>query len=116
MNKEEIQSYLKKVDELELKLNDKDRETLQWLIYGYNQCAKLLHESETKINKAKELIKKHYFVKIDEVYVERYTSDNKIYDIYDVLEFGGINNEWFSIKNNNYMCNYNIDLFNRKNW
>lgn len=46
MNKEEIKEYLKRVEELELKLTGEDKDTLQWLIYGYNQCAKLLNETE----------------------------------------------------------------------
>lgn len=48
MNKEEIKEYLNRVEKLELKLNGKDKETFQWLIYGYNQCAKLLNENEQK--------------------------------------------------------------------
>lgn len=46
MNKEEIKEYLKRVEELELKLTGEDKDTLQWLIYGYSQCAKLLNETE----------------------------------------------------------------------
>ena len=46
MNKEEIKEYLRRVDELELKLTGEDKETLQWLLFGYNECARLLEESE----------------------------------------------------------------------
>ena len=46
MSKEKIKEYLKRVEELELKLTDDDKETLQWLIFGYNACAKLLNEAE----------------------------------------------------------------------
>ena len=49
MTKEEIKEYLKRVEELELKLTGEDKETLQWLIYGYNKCAKLLYEAEQKL-------------------------------------------------------------------
>ena len=45
MGKEEIKDYLKRVDELWTKLTGEYEETLQWLIYGYNQCAKLLNKS-----------------------------------------------------------------------
>ena len=58
MDKEEIKDYLKRVDELEAKLTGEDKETLQWLIYGYNQCAKLLNETEQENQKYKEVIDK----------------------------------------------------------
>ena len=61
MNKEEIKEYLKRVEELELKLIGEDKDTLQWLIFGYNECARLLNQLETnrdeaiqKLNKSKE--------------------------------------------------------------
>lgn len=55
MNKEEIEDYLKRVDELEAKLMGEDKETYDWLIYGYNQCAKLLNETEQQCQKYKEV-------------------------------------------------------------
>ena len=58
MNKKEIKDYLKRVDELETKLTGEDKETYAWLIYGYNQCAKLLNETEQQCKKQKELIDK----------------------------------------------------------
>ena len=58
MNKEEIKDYLKRVDELGNKLIGEDKETYTWLIYGYNQCAKLLDETEQKCKKQKEVIDK----------------------------------------------------------
>ena len=57
MSKEEIKDYLKRVDELETKLTGKDKETYAWLIYGFNQCAKLLNETEQQVEKQKEFIK-----------------------------------------------------------
>ena len=56
MSKEEIKEYLKRVDELGTKLTGKDKETYAWLIYGYNQCAKLLNETEQQCKKQKEVI------------------------------------------------------------
>ena len=56
MSKEEIREYLDRVERLEIKLLDEDKETLQWLIFGYNQCAKLLQETEQKIDKAIEIL------------------------------------------------------------
>ncbi len=58
MNKKEIKDYLKMVNELETKLTGKDKETYAWLIYGYNQCAKLLNETEKQVKKQKEAIDK----------------------------------------------------------
>ncbi len=58
MDKKEIKDYLKRVDELETKLTGEDKETYAWLIYGYNQCAKLLNETEQQVKKQKEVIDK----------------------------------------------------------
>ncbi len=58
MNKEEIKDYLKRVDELGAKLTGEDKETYIWLIYGYNQCAKLLNETKQQCEKQKEIIDK----------------------------------------------------------
>lgn len=58
MDKEEIKDYLKRVDELETKLTGEDKETSAWLIYGYNQCAKLLNETERQVKKQKLVIDK----------------------------------------------------------
>ena len=56
MNRKEIIDYLKMVDDLEVRLTGEDKETFDWLIYGYNQCAKLLNETEQQIKKQKEEI------------------------------------------------------------
>lgn len=58
MDKKEIKDYLKRVDELGAKLVGEDKETYTWLIYGYNQCAKLLNETEQQCKKQKEVINK----------------------------------------------------------
>lgn len=58
MDKEEIKDYLKRADELGAKLTGEDKETYAWLIYGYNQCAKLLNETEQQCKKQKEVINK----------------------------------------------------------
>ena len=58
MNKKEIKDYLKRVDELETKITGENKETYAWLIYGYNQCAKLLNETEQQCKKQKEVIDK----------------------------------------------------------
>lgn len=58
MNKKVIKEYLKRVGDLNTRLVGKDKETFDWLIYGYNQCAKLLHEKEEQIKEQKEIIEK----------------------------------------------------------
>lgn len=58
MDKKEIKDYLKRVDELGAKLTGEDEETYTWLIYGYNQCAKLLNETEQQVKKQEEVIDK----------------------------------------------------------
>lgn len=58
MDKKEIKDYLKRVGELGAKLTGEDKETFTWLIYGYNQCAKLLNETEHQCKKQKEVIDK----------------------------------------------------------
>lgn len=58
MNEKEIENYLKRVDELGAKLTREDKETYDWLIYGYNQCVKLLNEQEQQCKKQKEVIDK----------------------------------------------------------
>lgn len=60
MDKKEIKDYLKRVDELGAKLTGEDEETYTWLIYGYNQCAKLLNETKQQCKKQKEVIAKIY--------------------------------------------------------
>lgn len=63
MVKKEIKDYLKRVEELGAKLMGEDKETYTWLIYGYNQCAKLLNETEQQCKKQKEVISKLNFIK-----------------------------------------------------
>ncbi len=60
ITKEEIKEYLNRVDKLLDKLKGEDKETLSWLIYGYNQCAKLLNE----IQKENEKLKAEYGTKV----------------------------------------------------
>lgn len=57
MDIEEIKEYLIRSDILERKLKGKDKETLQWLIYGYNECAKRLVEKDELIEKVIDYIK-----------------------------------------------------------
>ena len=79
MSKEEIKEYLKRVDELGTKLMGEDKETYDWLIYGYNQCAKLLNETEQQCKKQKEVIDKA--INNSQYWIDYYTrlnSDERI--------------------------------------
>lgn len=79
MSKEEIKEFLVRVEELEEKLEGEDKETLQWLIYGYNQCAKLLNETEQQNQKYKEVIDKA--INNSQYWIDYYTrlnSDERI--------------------------------------
>lgn len=58
MDKKEIKDYLRRADELGAKLTGEDEETYTWLIYGYNQCAKWLNETERQCKKQKGAIDK----------------------------------------------------------
>ena len=54
MTEEEIKEYINRKDELLLKLSDKDKDTLEWILFGYNECARLLDEKEKENQKLKE--------------------------------------------------------------
>ena len=87
MDKKEIKDYLKRVDELGDKLTGEDKETYAWLIYGYNQCAKLLNETEQQCKKQKEVIDK-IFSRITLLKMEDITMEtNKVLDeLLDILK------------------------------
>ena len=91
MDKEEIKDYLKRVNELEAKLTGEDKETYAWLIYGYNQCAKLLNETEQRCKKQKEKVNKL------EILIENLklgvTLNQEQEDLLDKVLFGGDSNE-----------------------
>ena len=100
MSKEEIKEYLKRVDELEAKLTGEDKETLRWLIFGYNQCAKLLNETQkenkklkaeygTKSQVERDLLKEEN-KKLKENWIKL-----KEYINFEIPEDVFIDNEWF---------------------
>lgn len=83
MNQEEIKEYLKKVDELEFKLVDEDKDTLQWLIFGYNECARLLNEKEKENQELKERLER-----INNYLDKHYSMENQYWfdHIRDIVE------------------------------
>ena len=79
MNKKEIKDYIERMYDLGIKLTGEDKETYTWLIYGYNQCAKLLNETEEQCkklkdnwNKLKEYIRKTKLNEFEKSYGKRY--------------------------------------------
>lgn len=92
MNKEEIEDYLKRVDELWDKLTGEDKETLQWLIYGYNQCAKLLNETKQQCKNQKEVFDKlKEWINIvqqnkDNKHLEPFISTDELDGLLDILK------------------------------
>lgn len=60
MNSEEIKDYLKRTDELELKLTGEDKDTYQWLLFGYNECARLLNEKEHILKELRSWLEEQY--------------------------------------------------------
>ena len=89
MDKKEIKDYLKRVEELGAKLMGEDKETYNWLIYGYTQCAKLLNETEQQCKKQKEVIDNAI----------EYINDNlTISSILDGKKYYTINNYSFDYK------------------
>lgn len=76
---EETKEYLKRVDELELKLTGEDKETYQWVLFGYNECARLLNEAEQENQSLKDRIEKA----IEHIGQELLVYDNES-DEYDV--------------------------------
>ena len=87
MEKEEIKDYLKRVDELGTKLSGEDKETYTWLFYGYNQCAKLLNETEQQCKKQKEIIDKAI------EYINKYESIRAYYEYIDEDGYDEYNND-----------------------
>ena len=92
MDKEEIEDYLKRVDELWDKLTGEDEETYAWLIYGYNKCAKLLNETEQQYKKQKEVIYKlKEWINIvqqnkDNKHLEPFISTDELDGLLDILK------------------------------
>lgn len=54
MTEEEIKEYINRKDELLLKLSDRDKDTLEWILFGYNECARLLNEKEKENQQLKK--------------------------------------------------------------
>ncbi len=54
MNKKEIKDYIERMYDLGIKLTGEDEETYTWLLYGYNQCAKLLNKTEEQYKNQKD--------------------------------------------------------------
>ena len=56
MEREEILKYFDRVDNLFERLDDDDKDTLNWLVFGYNECARILNETEEELEECKKRI------------------------------------------------------------
>lgn len=102
---EEIKEYLKRVDELELKLTGDDKDTFQWVLFGYNECARILEETEQENQQLKEQLELYengviYDSRVDKLEnvldeIREYSLDLHLYDN-ESLEFK-ISNELLQI-------------------
>ena len=78
MNKEEIKEYLKRVDELESKLTDEDKDTYQWLLFGYNECTRLLNEKEQENKQLKDKLEFYSGLELDKTIDKTRLEYNKL--------------------------------------
>ena len=56
MKKEEIMEYLDRVEDLFRRLEGDDKDTLHWLVFGYNECARILNETEKELEECEKRI------------------------------------------------------------
>lgn len=78
MSEEEIKEYLKRFDELELKLTDEDKDTYQWLLFGYNKCARLLNEKEQENKQLKDKLEFYSGLELDKTIDKTRLEYNKL--------------------------------------
>lgn len=78
-----VKDFMERIEVLEDKLKGEDRETLEGILFMFEECAKKLFETEERINKATELIKglrEKYF----KMCVEG--SNNDLSELLEILE------------------------------
>ena len=97
MSEEEIKEYLKRVDELELKLTDEDKDTYQWLLFGYNKCARLLNEKEQENKQLKAINKEHERLNKENGRCFKITNVQE-YNIYELLSYKKYKDNWNKLK------------------
>ena len=78
MSKKEIKEYLKRVDELELKLTDENKDTYRWILFGYNECAKLLNEKEQENKQLKDKLEFYSGLELDKTIDKTRLEYNKL--------------------------------------
>lgn len=97
MDRTEIKEYLKRTDELELKLTGEDKDTFQWVLFGYNECARLLNEKEQENQQLKDKFKE--LEKWLEAMIRIYENEYK--DIYASEHYKCMLHELNSLKGEN---------------
>lgn len=86
MDEEEIKSFLERTDDLGARLTGEDKETFTWVVYGYNQCAKLLKEMEQKVEEQQKDYLEALKVKHERAY-EIEKLKKQLYELGGVDEF-----------------------------
>lgn len=102
MSEEEIKEYLKKFDELELKLTDEDKDTYQWLLFGYNKCARLLNEKEQENKQLKNdnAVMKAGLIQASNKQLNLYKE--VIEEVREYIKYYLLDNSWFKDSQNEF--------------
>lgn len=83
MDEQEIKSFLERTDDLGTRLTGEDKETFAWLVYGYNQCAKLLKETQQKVEEQQKDYLEALRVKHERAYeIEKLKEQQKEFILY----------------------------------
>lgn len=98
MNEEEIKEYINRKDELLLKLSDKDKDTLEWILFGYNECARLLNEKEKENQQLKKQLE---YIRSGEYYNQLRFERDMLQDIVDNGEVSKEDKEFIDMTHRN---------------
>ena len=98
MTEEEIKEYINRKDELLLKLSDRDKETLEWILFGYNECARLLNEKEKENQQLKKQLE---YIRSGEYYNQLRFERDMLQDIVDNGEVSKEDKEFIDMTHRN---------------
>lgn len=98
MNEEEIKEYINRKDELLLKLSDKDKDTLEWILFGYNECARLLNEKEKENQQLKKQLE---YIRSGEYYNQLRFERDMLQNIVDSGEVSKEDKEFIDMTHRN---------------
>ena len=98
MTEEEIKEYINRKDELLLKLSDRDKDTLEWILFGYNECARLLNEKEKENQQLKKQLE---YIRSGEYYNQLRFERDMLQDIVDNGEVSKEDKEFIDMTHRN---------------